>query len=238
MTNPPHALADVREMGIVHSALRRDLERTRTVLESPEPISADRRQAIAAHLLWMMDHLHHHHTGEDLHLWPAVRGRNPGAANLLDLMEEDHQRLGPHMEAIIASAQRWQAFADERSALATALAALVTDLLPHLRREEEHMMPVVAETLSPKEFNDLSYRTFVKPKSQAELGREINWILDGLDETGRRHMLGKIPAPIAFFMLRAFGPGYRRKVERMWAGTPAAAIPSLSLTYLDRSSAA
>lgn len=42
MTATPHAPADVRDMGIIHSALRRDLERTRIVLGGAEPISDER----------------------------------------------------------------------------------------------------------------------------------------------------------------------------------------------------
>src|SRR5262245_37563850 len=87
--------ADVRDMGIVHSALRRDLRRLAIVLDSNAPISGERRQALAEHALFMTHFLHAHHTGEDDQLWPAVRKRNHAAAALLDEMESDHRKIAP-----------------------------------------------------------------------------------------------------------------------------------------------
>ncbi len=90
-----HEPADTRSMGIVHSALRRDLERTRLVLSaSPHP-GEEQRRAIAEHLMWMMHFLHVHHTGEDDGLWPLVLAKNPAAAELLDRMDADHKRIAP-----------------------------------------------------------------------------------------------------------------------------------------------
>lgn len=191
--------ADVREMGIVHSALRRDLERVRLVLASSAPVSDERRTAVAEHLLWMIDFLHRHHAGEDTAIWPAVRQRNAAAAELLDVMDADHQRIGPHLDAVEAAAARWRSDPGAQRDVTSALSKLVADLLPHLRREEEQMMP--------------------------------------LDDEGREHMLGKVPAPVAFFLVHVFGPGYRRRARRMWADTAAAAVPSLSLAHLDQTPA-
>ena len=71
--------ADTRMMGIVHDALRRDLRRTRDALAGTPP--AARRGAIAAHLGWLMDFLHAHHTGEDDGLYPLVRAMNTAGSN-------------------------------------------------------------------------------------------------------------------------------------------------------------
>ena len=58
----PDDPADTRMMGIVHSALRRDLVRARLVLAEPAPLTGERRTALADHVRWLMDFLHHHHT--------------------------------------------------------------------------------------------------------------------------------------------------------------------------------
>ena len=76
--------ADTRTMGIVHSALRRDLARARVLLgTAPYPEGAQRR-ALGAHLLAMMRFLHVHHTGEDAGLWPALVAGGPGTAGLVE----------------------------------------------------------------------------------------------------------------------------------------------------------
>ena len=85
-TNAP---ADTRTMGIVHGALRRDLERARIVLSGqPTPPAPSQSRATADHVLWMMHFLHSHHTDEDDGLRPLIRSKNPEAGALLDQREE------------------------------------------------------------------------------------------------------------------------------------------------------
>jgi hypothetical protein len=101
--------ANTAMMGIVHSALRRDLTRTSTAL-STRPAPGDvQRKALAAHLAWMMDFLHRHHDGEDAGLWPLVRSLNPSACELLDQMERDHARIAPAMETVSAATRDYAA---------------------------------------------------------------------------------------------------------------------------------
>jgi hemerythrin-like domain-containing protein len=221
-------------MGIIHSALRRDLERTRIVLGGPEPISLERRTALAQHLIWLMHFLHVHHTDEDTGLWPEVRRRDPDAAALIEVMEADHQRIGPGIEAVEAAARAWRNDAGVRGDLGIALAALSRDLLPHLRREEEQMMPVVAAAFTTAEYEQLGQELFVKTKSRTEFIRLGYWTLDGLDDAGREHMLAGVPRPAQVLLDLLFARGHRRRQERLWGGTAAAAVPSLSLAYLDR----
>lgn len=50
--------------------------------------------------------MHHHHTGEDIALWPRVRTHLEGRPNdlaLLDVMEAEHVRIGPTIEDIDAA---------------------------------------------------------------------------------------------------------------------------------------
>jgi hypothetical protein len=106
MTDQNDRPADTRLMGIVHDALRRDLQRSTTALSTmpsaTEPFADARRVAIAAHLQWMMAFLHAHHDGEDQGLWPLVRTRNPAAGAMLDAMDADHARIRPHIGHVAA----------------------------------------------------------------------------------------------------------------------------------------
>lgn len=233
MTTDLHAPADTRSMGIVHSALRRDLERTRLVLQTEPWPEGKRRSALAAHVLWMMHFLHIHHTGEDVGLWPLIRAKNPAAGVLLDQMDADHRRIAP---AIIALEDAARAYRDDdaRGQLLEALAGLTAVLLPHLRREELEMMPVVAATITDAEYHDVEQEHFVKPKSFTELGLEGHWIIDGLGPEDREVILGVVPAVPRFVLLHAFARSYRRKAALMWGDGPAAAVPSLTLSLLSR----
>ena len=105
---PPRSTvpADTQMMGIVHSALRRDLVRLRLVLGTPAAREPRRRTALAEHLIWMMGFLHHHHEGEDDGLYPLVVRRNPAAAELVERMDADHGTITPAMDALVAAARR------------------------------------------------------------------------------------------------------------------------------------
>jgi hypothetical protein len=230
METTRQAPADTRSMGIVHSALRRDLERTRIVLtDQPHP-DGDRRRAISSHLLWMMSFLHMHHTGEDIALWPLVRAKNPAAGPLLDQMDLDHQRIAPAITAVEVAARAYRDDGSARDALLTAVTELTDVLLPHLRREELEMMPVVSATLTDDEYRALEHEQFVAPKGIRELGAEAHWVLDGLPQDGRDVMLHVVPAVPRFILLHAFARGYRRRSALRWGDGPAATLPSQQLS--------
>lgn len=234
MTTNLHEPADTRTMGIVHSALRRDLERTRLVLgRAPYP-DGRRRSAIAAHVLWMMHFLHIHHTGEDVGLWPLIRSKNPSAGELLDQMDADHRRIAPAIVALEDAARAYRDDDGARELLLGALAGLTDVLLPHLRREELEMMPVVAATITDAEYHDVEQEHFVKPKGFTELGLEGHWIIDGLGAEDRELILHVVPVVMRFILLRGFARAYRRRAALLWGDGPAAAVPSLSLSLLSR----
>jgi hypothetical protein len=233
MSTGVHEPADIRSMGIVHSALRRDLERTRMVVSAAPYPDEKRRRAVASHMLWMMHFLHVHHTGEDVGLWPLVRSKNPGAVDLLDRMDEDHKGIAPAITAMEEAARAYRDDPSTRERFVEALTELRTVLLPHLEREEREMMPVVATTLTNAEYQAVEQEHFVKPKGFLELGAEGHWILDGLPSEGRGVMLGVVPAVPRFVLLHGFAAAYRRKKAVLWGGGSAAALPSLDLARME-----
>lgn len=229
-----HEPADTRSMGIVHSALRRDLERTRMVLSAEPYPDAVRRRGLADHVVWMMHFLHIHHTGEDVGLWPLIRAKNPAAGALLDQMDADHRRIAPAITALEDAARAYRDDEEARERLLAALVGLTEVLLPHLRREELEMMPVVSATITTTEYHEVEQEHFVKPKSFMELGAEGHWIIDGLGPEDREVILHVVPAVPRFILLRGFARSYRRKRDLLWGNGPAAGVPSLSLARLDR----
>ena len=221
MTAEQSGPADTRTMGIVHSALRRDLTRTSDAL-SGHPVPGDaQRVAIAQHLQAMMDSLHVHHGGEDAWLWPTMRRLNPSASELLDQMEGDHLAIAPHMQKVTFAAAAFEKSPAGREALVSALSDLRGSLDPHLRREEDDMMPIVATTLTARQWDDWEQEYYLKPKSKAELGMEGHWLIDGADHSVYDHVVGKVNPVLRFVLLRYFGPKYRHACATRWgAGVP------------------
>jgi hypothetical protein len=210
--------ADMRINGVVHGALRRDLLATReTLIRQPYPRGRQRR-ALGGHVVWMMEVLHGHHTGEDDGVWPLVRERNPAAVALLDSLEADHGRIDPAATTVTAAGQRYARTTTEepRAELVTALDALTTVLLPHLAREVEEGMPIVSRSITQAEWRAIERTYFIKPKSFARLGMEAHWLLDGIDREGLQIVVHTIPAVPRFILLHGFARAYRRRARARW----------------------
>jgi hypothetical protein len=202
----------------VHGALRRDLLRTRDALISEPYPRGRQRRALGAHVVWMMEFLHAHHTSEDEGLWPLVRARNPAAGALLDSLEAEHRLIGPVAAALTAAGQRYmETVADEpRAELAGALDELAVVLFPHLDREVEEAMPVVSASITQGEWQAVEREHNIKPKSLAQLGMEGHWLLDGIDAEGYQVVVGTVPAVPRFILLHGFAGAYRRRARARW----------------------
>jgi hemerythrin-like domain-containing protein len=218
VSRDPNAPADTRMMGIVHDALRRDLNRALVALSTaPFPADAQRR-AMGEHVSWMMQFLHAHHQGEDAGLWPLVRARNATAVPLLEAMEADHARITPLIDEADRAAREYASEQSDhaRARLLDALRHLSEVLLSHLEREENEMMPLVSISISDGEWWDIDQRYFVKPKSLVQLGLEGHWLLDGVDAEGRAIVVHQVPTIPRFVLVHGFAGRYRRRATACW----------------------
>ena len=216
--------ADTRMMGIVHAALRRDLERVREAVTTdpiPQPVQ---RRALGEHVVWLMDFLHAHHESEDRGLWPLVRARNPAAGALLDSLEADHERIDPLAVALREAGRRYGASAEDeaRSALAKAIDALAPVLYSHLDREVGEAMPVVSASITRAEWHEVEQTYTIKPKSLPQLAMEAQWVIDGIDAEEYAVVHDTVPRLLRWVVLRGFAGRYRRAARLRWdagAGT-------------------
>ena len=221
MKTDPNAPADTAMMGIVHSALRRDLTRTTAALSAEQPPGDAQRLALTAHVAWMMDFLHGHHLGEDAGLWPAIRSLRPSAGDLLDLMEHEHADIAPAIEALRGAGARYavDGGASSRLGLVDALTSLRAVLDPHLHREETEMMPVVSATFTHVQWESFNQEHYIKTKSKAELGHEGHWLIDSIDPAGYTIVVGNVPPIPRFVLLHAFAGQYARACATRWGPT-------------------
>jgi hemerythrin-like domain-containing protein len=223
--------ADTRMMGIVHSALRRDLVRSRMVLDDEAPLAPRRRVALANHVVWLMDFLHAHHHGEDIGLYPMVLRNDPRTADLVADMDGDHARIEPAITGLEGAARAYRDDAPgSRDGLLAALAALDEVLLPHLAREELEMMPVVSTCVTEREWQAWNQEINVKPKPLLYLAEEGHWVLDNLDEVSSDLVVRLVPPIPRFVVVRLLGGRYRRKRALLWQGSPAEHVPSLPVS--------
>jgi Hemerythrin HHE cation binding domain len=208
--------ADTSAMRIVHTALRRDYARARTALTQPPYPDDAQRAALCGHLNWMTGFLHRHHESEDNSLYPMVAAANPAAATLIDAMAADHGAVQAALDAVESAVARYARSADRRADLIAALDALQEVLLPHLRREEDEMMPVVAASITEQQWRDWDQAENVKPLPLRELAFTDNWVLDDLGPADRAIIEALVPAVPRWIVKNLFGPRYRAAMFRCW----------------------
>jgi hemerythrin-like domain-containing protein len=148
-------LADIREMYMVHTVFRREFGLAPDLVRGVADGDTERTQAVAAHLELLSMFLHHHHSGEDNHLWPRLLQRGGAeAAPVVLLMESQHEAIettGAEVDAALAS---WQATASvaARDELADTLERLLAHLGEHMALEEDQALPLIAEYITAAEW--------------------------------------------------------------------------------------
>ena len=113
-------------MYLMHHAFRRDLAAFAAAAGTTPVADRESWRALAERWELFAVALHHHHTGEDTCLWPALldRADEQGRA-VLEAMEAEHDEIDPTLEACAAGFARLAGHADEdaRCALAVRLVA-------------------------------------------------------------------------------------------------------------------
>lgn len=221
MPIPSDTPADTTMMRIVHDALRRDLARARATLAEPARTEPNQRRAVGKHLVWMMRFLHAHHAAEDQGLYPIVRERALGDADVLgvlDRMSRQHEQIGNTVVTVEAAGAALEADPSDnaRRQTVTALEALVAVLLPHLHEEEVEAMPVTSRLITAAEWQAIDKQHNLDPKTFVQLGFEGHWLIDSATAADRETVIGLVPPIPRFMLLRGFARRYRRHVHRCW----------------------
>lgn len=144
---------DVRGLQLAHRAMLTDVGRLADAVgavRDGQPCTPRRTRALARYTELMCDSIHHHHTVEDVVLWPVI---DASAGDIVDLSEltEDHAALDPRLDVIRRRANAFRVTeGDHRTAklLAAELSDLRALLSEHIAEEERDIFPVIREYLS------------------------------------------------------------------------------------------
>jgi hypothetical protein len=151
----PRSLGDalVEELRWVHDMIRRDLTAVRGLADEVAAglPAAEARERVATLAtggpLWQLKvnclqhcrFVHAHHHGESAVLFPALRRADPALNPVVDKLEADHAAISGLLDAVEAAADGLDGAPATRDRLAETLRRLATDLLDHLRYEEENI---------------------------------------------------------------------------------------------------
>ena len=201
---------------VIHAAVRRDLTRMQEALRAFPDGDGTRARDLerAWDALWAQ--LHHHHEGEDAHVFPYVRSLGEVDASLLDEMESEHQamsdamqRAGAAVAGLAASPQRDRAV---RAADAVAAAYDVTDR--HLVHEETAVVPVIDAHKNSPEWKAVEKKLRVGGPRLA--GDMFAWMQDGASPEVLQAIRETVPAPVLFVLTRVLGRRYHREIAPIW----------------------
>jgi hemerythrin-like domain-containing protein len=164
-------------MYVVHAMFRREFGLMAALVRGVTAGDTRRAQIVAEHIELMNGVLHHHHVGEDKHLWPRLLDRRPEeAASVVHLMKDQPEGIGKTLEEIDGALEVWRsgAASDSGEPLANGLDRLVQLLEEHSREEEERALPIIEKCITATEWG-----TMVQ-EAAAELSQESLALVFGM----------------------------------------------------------
>jgi hypothetical protein len=186
---------DMTMMYVMHHAFRRDLEAFAT--GAGETPSTDRRawRAMTARWETFSLALHHHHSGEDAGLWPALMDRADAEGRaVLEAMEAEHAEIDPILQACAVGFERLAEHTDEdvRAALAVRLVAARERLREHLRHEETEAIALIQALLTTEDWEAIEEEHFnAGDYALREILALVPWALHELPASLRRDLFAR-----------------------------------------------
>lgn len=187
---------DPQEMVVLHRVFRREVPLLAGLVEAAAPGDRQRASALADHLDLVLGALAEHHEGEDDLLWPKLRERAVLGGDVIARMAEQHEAIADALNAATDLSDQWRIGADRDTALrlAEALRALDRHTTAHMDDEEEHLLPLMADHITPREWSQVGERGR-RSVPRTKLLIFLGAILEDATVQERHLFLGQMPAP-------------------------------------------
>lgn len=205
VTSAPHLSGFL----LAHSAFRAEFGLLARVVASPR--DAAHAALIEDQIDFLLGYLHHHHTDEDVWLWPLLRARAPHAEPVLDALEQQHQDIDPQ---VAVAADRGRPAAER----ARALRRLDEMINRHLDDEERIAVPLVLEHITAAEWNAQGEEV-VRSYDRERVPTLFGWTCAHGDPAMVRLSMPSYPLPVRVLFRLVWWPRYRRRHELLY-GAP------------------
>jgi len=155
MTEQRSSEADTRVYQVVHDVFRLATNRLVDASQKLEPSKL--QPVIGQYWGFYAAVLHHHHHNEDDSIFPALLAVRPDMAEFIKTLEDDHRQLIRTMDAVDSAVAAFdqQPDAAHQKAVCDAAVEVREMLLPHLDAEDEKILPAIAQSIPPKEWDRL-----------------------------------------------------------------------------------
>jgi hypothetical protein len=222
MTTPPQEpLADVSEMYLIHTMLRREFSLLPDVIRRADRTDAKRRALICAHAQLVCRILHAHHESEDLVLWPLLRERAEAeSTEIVAAMGEQHHAIATAHDEAVHRLGDWCKFGRDGERFATVLDDLGRVMAEHTALEEKAVLPLAAKYVTAAEWVQMGQHGMDSFQKRL-LPLAFGMLMYEGDPAVMRRTLSNVPLPARLLMPVVAPRAYRRHARRIYGtGTP------------------
>jgi Spy/CpxP family protein refolding chaperone len=188
---------DTRGMLSIHNALRRALNDTPAQLASvPDgPKEAQRYLEYLNEVLWLAGA---HHDTEDELLAPKLEKRAPQQDAAWALIASQHHAVTSGLETVEEAAEHFATAGspDAKKALANACRALYEILDQHFSVEEQQVLPVAVEVLTPAEWGTMSV-TMLENYAGTRPWLPFGLVYEAMPPELQEKLLAQVPTPVS-----------------------------------------
>lgn len=131
-----------------------------------------------------------HHPKEDEYVYRVLRERAPGAAAVLDELQDDHRR-GPDLtQSMVDALAAWGRDAKAFEAFAQSVSRYADFQWAHMRKEEDVILPIAEKALLPADWTEINaaFRSNADPLVGVDTQREFRELF--------RRVVTLMPAPM------------------------------------------
>jgi deazaflavin-dependent oxidoreductase (nitroreductase family) len=201
-------------MAVIHRIFRRGFPMVADLVRRTPPGAVARAEAIAGHLDFLLNGLHHHHTGEDEIVWPRLLERAEPQAELINRMEKQHQVVAERSADVRTAVAAWRQTAAYGEELAAALDEFTEALVEHLDEEEANLVPLMRAHISADEWRQLGQEAFEK-FTNAEKLIATGTLEEVATPEEAEWFIGDLPVPIKLMWRLVGRRRYTRYIARV-----------------------
>jgi hemerythrin-like domain-containing protein len=203
---------------LIHTAVRRDLGRLATALDTVHEGDTARAAELERAFANVRRELTHHHEGEDAYVWPLLAGLGVDAG-LLAAMGAEHATMSAALAetgAALSALARGGPGADADAARAS-LARTREVVAAHLDHEESDLEPLLRDQEKTPAWKAVTKQ--LRHSSPGDAGSFFAWLTDGMSSADRATLGKTVPPPVTVVLARVFGRRYARDVAPVWRAT-------------------
>lgn len=187
---------DFRMNTNLHHAFQRELVRIRDGIAAIDLDDPAAREGIQRRFAFFSATLQHHHGGEDVYLWPALREKGEAEElAVIDAMESEHASLERALNLVDRD------FADlgpasDRTQFQRDLDDVLAVLKGHCVHEERDAVPIVRKYLTRDDLKEFIAFT----RSGKDSMMVLPWVCDGATAAERDSTWGMLPPFVRMFV--------------------------------------